>query len=556
MWLLGWARPASGQVFLPDDPLWEDPDRLDIPTPEAKDYSSSLDIATRLLGLTSPRGRPAANINTLGEVPNSSWYTNRHYAQRMSLEALARGLGRPPSLEASWWVVGGSNETGRVVLEVIDGRGDRFTLKFDPVGFPELATGAEVVAARLLHAMGYNVPDVHLVRFAPEQVFTEQDATPPEEARVLAPARLKRLLQGVQAYQDGTYRAIAVKHPEGEPLGPFPFKGTRPDDPNDLFPHEDRRELRGLRLFAAWLGFAEITSENTLDVLVKEGEEQFVRHVLADVSGALGTGTTGPAPRWEEHEYLVDVRAILMRSATLGFAGADWLDIYYPDLPAAGRFEADHFRPEAWKPRLPNPAFDGLDAADAFWAARQIQHVTDEEIRRVVEAAQYTSPRTVRYLADVLMARRDRIGQAYLALGGGLDRFRVRGDGLYFDDLLQRYRIDTLAAAVPQRTVQWYAFSNDVGTLGQLLATSTTPGSPVRLPETDVAFLAAVVQTPGYGLTRVYLRRTRQEMPETSGHAYEVVGLERLEAERGEEIDQKRPKKERQQRRTNTAWLP
>lgn len=558
-------------MFLPDDPLWEDPDRLDAPVPSTQDYGNAFRTATRMLGFGGTHQRPALNINTLGEVPNSSWYTNRHYAQRMPLDVLAQSPGRPPALETPWWVVEGSDETGRVVLEILDGRGDRFVLKFDPVGFPELATGAEVIAARLLYAMGYHVPDVHLVRFAPEQVLPEESTPPPKEAHVLSRSRLRRLLQGVQSYQDGTYRAVAVKQPEGTPIGPFRFEGTRLDDANDLFPHEHRRELRGLYVFAAWLGFDEASSENTLDVLVEEAGHQFVRHTLADVSGALGAGETGPAARWEGHEHLVDVRAILMRSATLGFAGADWLNIYYPDLPAAGHFEADHFRPEAWKPRLPNPAFDRCDPADAFWAARQVQHVTDEEIRRVVEAAQYSSPRTTQYLTDILITRRDQIGRAYLALGGGLDRFRVRGDRLHFDDLLRSYRIDTLAAGAPQRTVRWYAFSNGVGTLGRRLATSTTPGSPLRIPETDVAFVAAEIQTPGYGLTRVYLRRTSEGEPGTSGagrHAYEVVGVERLNAEEEDEANEssgadesgeasERPqKKERQQRRANTTWLP
>ena len=554
--MLGWTSAAAGQVFLPDDPLWEDPDRLDMPVPSTQDEGGAFRTATRMLGFGGTRQQPAANINTLGEVPNSSWYTNRHYAQRMPLDALAQGPGRPPSLETPWWVVEGSSETGRVVLEILDGRSDRFTLKFDPVGFPELATGAEVIAARLLYAMGYHVPDVHLVRFAPEQVLPEASTPPPKEANVLSRSRLRRLLQGVQSDQDGTYRAVAVKQPEGKPLGPFWFEGTRPDDPNDLFLHEDRRELRGLRVFSAWIGFDEVASERTLDALVEEGGRQFVRHLLADVSGALGVGAMGPAARWEGHEYLVDVGAILMRSATLGFAGADWLNIYYPDLPAAGHFEADHFRPESWKPRLPNPAFDRLDPADAFWAARQVQYVTDKEIRRVVEAAQYSSPRTTQYLTDILIARRDRIGQAYLSLGGGVDRFRVRGDRLHFDDLLRHYRIDTLAAGAPQRTVRWYAFSNEVGTLGRRLATFTTPGSPVQIPATDVAFMAAEIRTPGYGFTRVYLRRT-------SAGAYEVVGLERLDAKEEEDganesgaASARRLKKEHQQRRTSTAWLP
>jgi hypothetical protein len=61
------------------------------------------------------------------------------------------------------------------------------------------------------------------------------------------------LLQRAPRRPDGTYRALASKLLPGKPVGPFQYFGTRPDDPNDIFPHENRRELRGLRVFAAWL---------------------------------------------------------------------------------------------------------------------------------------------------------------------------------------------------------------------------------------------------------------------------------------------------------------
>ncbi len=68
----------------------------------------------------------------------------------------------------------------------------------------------------------------------------------------------------------GQYRALASLLISGKPVGPFKYDGTRGDDPNDLVPHEHRRDLRGLRTLCAWLGHDDSKALNTLDVLVQE----------------------------------------------------------------------------------------------------------------------------------------------------------------------------------------------------------------------------------------------------------------------------------------------
>jgi hypothetical protein len=109
---------------------------------------------------------------------------------------------------------------------------------------------------------------------------------------------LDALLHQAARRTDGRYRVVASKAVEGRPLGPFSYYGVRPDDPNDTIPHEHRRSLRGLRMFAAWINHVDVRSENSLDTVVRnETGLNVVRHHLIDFNATLGSAGIGPADR-------------------------------------------------------------------------------------------------------------------------------------------------------------------------------------------------------------------------------------------------------------------
>ena len=72
---------------------------------------------------------------------------------------------------------------------------------------------------------------------------------------------------------------MASRYIAGDLVGPFSYEGMRSDDPNDTVPHEDRRMLRGLNVFAAWLNHHDTKAINTMDSLV-DGERTSIREAL------------------------------------------------------------------------------------------------------------------------------------------------------------------------------------------------------------------------------------------------------------------------------------
>ncbi len=208
-----------------------------------------------------------------------------------------------PDPRSIWTIVGGKVGGLTPGFEIVDAQGVRYVVKLDPVGLPELSSAAEVIATKLFYAFGYNVPENYIVDVHPETLAIAPDASIQDEfghARRLTEHRLRRMLARMPRLDDGRIRVTASKYLDGEPIGPFRYHGTRSDDPNDIIPHENRRELRGLRLFAAWLNHDDVRAHNTLDTWVEDGERHYVTHQLIDFGSTFGSAEIArglPVPR-------------------------------------------------------------------------------------------------------------------------------------------------------------------------------------------------------------------------------------------------------------------
>lgn len=387
------------------------------------DLGESLHAAGRLVGLAP--SREALDVNALDEVPDSSWFTNRHHLHRLSPSELERGpnVGPPPAATGPLTVISGKRDgmTPGFVLE--DESGRRFVVKFDPPEAPELATAAEIVSSRILHALGWNIPEYHLFDLDPKRLTLAPDAWihgKYNRRRPLSGADVEGILDRAARLPDGRYRAVASTLLPGIPKGPFRTEGVRPDDPNDVIPHEDRRVLRGLRVVAAWINYADARRGNFYDAFIHRPEDPpghgYLKHYLIDFSSTLGSGNV----EWKDarfgHEYFVDPAVVLKSLFTLGLWVKPWED---PVLahPAVGYLDVETFEPEEWRTSYPQPLFDRMTERDARWGARLVGSFSDGDIRAVVAAARFSDPEASERLFGILRGRRDRIAATWAGAG-------------------------------------------------------------------------------------------------------------------------------------------
>jgi hypothetical protein len=229
-----------------------------------------------------------------------------------------------------------------------DATGQLYFIKFDPPSNPEMASGAEVICTKLFYAFGYHVPENYIALVRREDLVIGEAARIDDESgrrRRMEPRDLDALLKKAARQPDGSYRALASKALEGKPVGPFRYHRTRPDDPNDIFPHEHRRELRGLLVFSAWLNHDDSRSINSLDTLVRDGSRTIVRHHLLDFGSTLGSGSVQAQSTRAGNEFIWDSRPTFITMLTLGLYVRPWIKVDYPDLPPSDGSSPTTFSP-------------------------------------------------------------------------------------------------------------------------------------------------------------------------------------------------------------------
>ena len=529
------AAGLHGQApkFYSDDPLQREPESQDASKAQPWEIPLTPDLITNLFGKPGDPnlGTRAQNVNTADEVPDSSWFTNRIYARPVTAAEVAKG---PNTIEGPapgrWTVIRAKSAGVAPGFTARDSKGETWFISFDGKENPIAPTAAAVVATKLFHTLGYNQVETFLTTIRAEDVEVAPDATLREHGRRRSITRkdIEEVFARAARGTDGAYRAMAGRAVPGRVLGGFKYFGTRPDDPNDIVPHEHRRELRALQVFGAWTNLVDLKAGNTLDTLVTENGRGVVKHYLQDVGSTFGTGALNPRDGDEGYEYLVDLAPMWKRVVTFGLFVQPWQTLDYHEHPEIGKFEAEVFDPEAWKPRVAAAALRHARPDDTLWAALRVMAFSDEHLRAAVKTGGYTDPAAEEALASLLGQRRDKIGRVYFSRVNPLTKFALSESGeLTFENPAVKAGFEKEPARGYEAA--WSRFDNGANS-ATAIATSTGIGGSLRatadLPTASGSYIKVsvkAVEAPHASWSQpvdVYFRR------EAAG--WKLVGVERL----------------------------
>jgi hypothetical protein len=526
------SASATGPHFYSDDPIARAPEPQDASVAAMSEIDMLYELTYNSFALPGrkPSGVRAQNINTIDEVPDSSWFTNRIGTRRVTLDELVRGpnIGEPPD-PSRWVIFREKTAGGKPGITARDAKGETWFLEFDPPYYPEAATAAVVMATKFFWAFGYNQVESFLTTFDPKRMEIHPEATfrRPNGKRTPATRRdVEVLLERAARNPNGTYRVIAGRLIPGRIIGKFRYEGMRPDDPNDLVPHQHRRELRGLFVFGAWVNMTDFKAANTLDTLITENGRTLVKHYLQDVGSTFGV-----ANDIHQHdlgwEHFIEPDLALKRIATFGFALSPWATVKYTAKgPSIGNFEGDRFDPRRWRTHTPNAATIEMRDDDAFWAARRIAGFNEDMIRAIVHTGQFSDPVAENAIVDVMLKRRDKILRTYLPALNPIVTPRLENNRLAFENAA----VDADVAAAPELyRASWFHFDNATGETRSLAQTSgrtTSIEAPAGLPTVTGSYV--MVEISADSKEHQAWRRPIHTYFRLDTDGWALVGLERM----------------------------
>lgn len=428
--------------------------------------------------LRVPTKTEAANATAKDEVVTSAWFDQRLGVRPMTPEEVTRGACETAQLldgaaakDGEWVIDAGKGNGSSPGFRInIPGKG-KYMLKSDDAQ-GEHPTAASAIGAAVYHAAGFYTSCEQVVYFNPKVLKLTAGLTTQDNSGVAKPfdaAALEKVLS--RATKRGELvRMQASAWLPGRLIGPFRYEGTRKDDPNDVVPHEDRRELRGGRLLAAWTEHHDAREQNSMDTWIADAGKQspdgspgFVRHYYLDTSECFGSEW-----EWEAvskrlgYSYLLDVPDITEDFFTLGIVTRPWdLAKREPGKEQFAFYDVERFVPEEWKNEYQNPAFTRMTERDGAWMARILARVDPPMIEAFVKAGNFSKPDDAAYLARIMQGRLDKIMARYLTRLSPLGEIKQDGDAICAVDLArlrgvappERFRYAATIAGEPSRVV-------------------------------------------------------------------------------------------------------
>jgi len=403
--------------------------------------SHLFDIPDKLLWVARVFGADtkdqAANANAFDEAPNSAWFTNRNHRSAVPVAELKRGP-YPTLFPTKPWTIKHAKQAGQSAgFQIKDADGKKWLVKLDPRGYPQLGSGADMVARTLLHAAGYNVPHNESVRFQRGDLTIDPDLLRGAEGELFTSVDLESLLAQGAVFPDGSHSASASLFLAGHPLGSPSMNRLRPGDSNDWYTHVNRRALRGLYVLFSWINDWDTKDQQFLDMFVETRDSLgHVEHYILDVGSSFGAGAEGPKAVWAGYEHTIDLKWIGRRFVSLGFAEEPWRRARQETgIPSVGRYESAVYKPQDFRQLVQQPAGRAMTDRDGYWGAKIVASFSNAQIAAAVDAAKYDDPRATEFLVRNLIVRRDKIARYWFGRVAPLDFFHVEDGALRFHDL-------------------------------------------------------------------------------------------------------------------------
>ena len=427
------ACAARAPRFAAGPPVERLDDTRPIPVPPSTEYDLTEYYVRSLLrhpvreGLSfSPPG-PAQDVNSMDQVPSSSWYNQRLGYRPLTPAQLLAGPRDAGPPVAPVTVVTAKVGGGNPGFIIADARGVKYIVKFDPPEFPAIETTTALVVNRLFWAFGYNVPEDDLFFFRPEELTVAS-------AGELTRADVDAILALVAPPVDGVYRSTVSRFLSGRILGPFPEHGVRPGDGNDRIPHQHRRALRALRVFCAFTNHSDIRPDNSLDVYLGEPGHGHVKHYLLDFGEAFGGHGAEHGRPWDGYEPAFGFERTTRNLVSLGVVLAPWESVAPTPWLSVGSFEAQAFEARDWHETWPYLPIRSSRPEDDYWAAKIVGALTPAHLQALVQAARYPENGAENYVLATLLERRRKVLETFLYAVTPVDAVACSGNRLHLRD--------------------------------------------------------------------------------------------------------------------------